>query len=199
MHFLYEVHTRSFLLSCTFLLAASAVQAQSPPAPAPAPPSPPTPAPIGASVVLPAVTVTAPIDLEAQQTDAASQQRVSGETLNTRPIERPGEILEAVPGLIVTQHSGEGKANQYFLRGFNLDHGTDFAITVAGTPVNLPTHAHGQGYSDLNFLVPGLVTGGQFSKGASYADQGDFATAGSATINYATVLDRSIAHVEAGG
>jgi hypothetical protein len=104
-----------------------------------------------------------------------------------------------VPGVIVTQHSGEGKANQYFLRGFNLDHGTDFASTVAGMPVNLPTHAHGQGYSDLNFLIPELVTGVQFSKGPYYADQGDFATAGSSNINYANVLDKSIAHVEAGG
>src|SRR4030088_1962698 len=140
MHFLHEVHTRSFLLSCTFLLAASAVQAQSPPAPAPAPPSPPTPAPIGASVLLPAVTVTAPLVRGAQRPDRPRQQRVSAETLNTRPIERPGEILEAVPGLIVTQHAGEGKANQYFLRGFNLDHGTDLAIKVDGMPVNMPTH-----------------------------------------------------------
>ena len=87
-------------------------------------------------------------------------------------------MLETVPGVIVTQHSGEGKANQYFLRGFNLDHGTDFATTVAGMPVNMPTHAHGQGYSDLNFLIPELVTGVQFSKGPYFADQGDFATAG---------------------
>jgi hypothetical protein len=130
---------------------------------------------------------------------SASQGAITAKQLAERPIMRQGEVLEAVPGVIVTQHSGEGKANQYFLRGFNLDHGTDFAFTVAGTPVNLPTHAHGQGYSDLNFLIPELVTSVQFSKGPYYADQGDFATAGSATINYATVLDTSIAHVEAGG
>src|SRR3982074_95736 len=183
MHFLYEVHTRSFLLSCTFLLAASAVQAQSPPAPAPVPPSPPTPAPIGASVVLPAVTVTAPIDLEAQQTDACRQERVSGETLNPRPIERPGEILEAVPGLIVTQHSGEGKANQYFLRGFNLDHGTDFAIWLDGMPVNMRTHAHGRGYADLNFLIPELISSIDIRKGPYFADEGDFSSVGSVHIN----------------
>ena len=90
------------------------------------------------------------------QPNMASQITVTGEELNARPVSRPGEILEAVPGLIVNQHSGEGKANQYYLRGFNLDHGTDFATTVAGMPVNLPSHAHGQGYSDLTFLIPEL-------------------------------------------
>ena len=104
---------------------------------------------------------------------------------------RQGEVLETVPGVIITQHSGEGKANQYFLRGFNLDHGSDFAMTVAGTPVNMPTHAHSQGYSDINFLIPELVAGVQYSKGPYFADQGDFATAGAGNINYATVLDRA--------
>src|SRR6185312_12458962 len=82
----------------------------------------------------------------------ASQTTATGEELNARPVTRPGEVLEAVPGLIVTQHSGEGKANQYFLRGYNLDHGTDLAITVDDVPVNMRTHAHGQGYADLNWL-----------------------------------------------
>jgi hypothetical protein len=130
---------------------------------------------------------------------AASQGAITARQLDQRPLMRQGEVLEAVPGVIVTQHSGEGKANQYFLRGFNLDHGTDFASFVAGMPVNMPTHAHGQGYSDLNFLIPELVTGVQFSKGPYYADQGDFATAGSSNINYANALEKSIAHVEAGG
>ena len=107
-------------------------------------------------VVLPPITVTSSRALESEPTDAASEQRVSGETLNTRPIERPGEVLEAVPGLIVTQHSGEGKANQYFLRGFNLDHGTDLAIWLDGMPINMRTHGHGQGYADINFLIPEL-------------------------------------------
>ena len=102
------------------------------------------------------------------------------------------------PGVIITQHSGEGKANQYFLRGFNLDHGSDFAMTVAGAPVNMPTHAHSQGYSDINFLIPELVAGVQYSKGPYFAEQGDFATAGASNINYATQLDRPIAHVEGG-
>src|SRR4029453_4997480 len=109
------------------------------------------------------------------------------------------EVLEAVPGMIITQHSGEGKANQYFLHGFNLDHGSDFAMTVAGTPVNMPTHAHSQGYSDINFLIPELVAGVQFSKGPYFADQGDFATAGAGNINYTNSLARPIVRVGGGG
>jgi outer membrane receptor protein involved in Fe transport len=129
---------------------------------------------------------------------SASQGAITARQLDVRPVMRQGEVLETVPGVIITQHSGEGKANQYFLRGFNLDHGSDFAMTVAGTPVNMPTHAHSQGYSDLNFLIPELVAGVQFSKGPYFADQGDFATAGASNINYATELDRPLAHVEAG-
>ena len=86
--------------------------------------------------------------------------------MNARPVSRVGEALEVVPGLIVTQHSGEGKANQYFLRGFNLDHGTDLAITVDGMPVNMPTHGHGQGYADINFMIPELIAVGQCPQGA---------------------------------
>jgi TonB dependent receptor/Carboxypeptidase regulatory-like domain/TonB-dependent Receptor Plug Domain len=129
---------------------------------------------------------------------SASQGAITARQLDVRPLLRQGEVLEAVPGMIITQHSGEGKANQYFLRGFNLDHGSDFAMTVAGTPVNMPTHAHSQGYSDINFLIPELVAGVQFSKGPYFAEQGDFATAGASNINYATSLDRSFAHIEFG-
>jgi outer membrane receptor protein involved in Fe transport len=129
---------------------------------------------------------------------SSSQGAITARQLDVRPILRQGEVLETVPGVIITQHSGEGKANQYFLRGFNLDHGSDFAMTVAGVPVNMPTHAHSQGYADINFLIPELVAGVQFSKGPYFADQGDFATAGSTNINYATSLDRSIARVEYG-
>ena len=82
-----------------------------------------------------------------------------------RPVLRTGELLEVVPGLIVTQHSGSGKANQYFLRGFNLDHGTDLATSVDGVPVNMPTHAHGQGYTDINFVIPELVRVDRVSQG----------------------------------
>jgi len=129
---------------------------------------------------------------------SASQGAITARQLDVRPLMRQGEVLETVPGVIITQHSGEGKANQYFLRGFNLDHGSDFAMTVAGTPVNMPTHAHSQGYSDLNFLIPEIVAGVQYSKGPYFADQGDFATAGASNINYATELDHPIVHAEAG-
>ena len=129
---------------------------------------------------------------------SASQGAITAKQLDVRPFMRQGEVLETVPGVIITQHSGEGKANQYFLRGFNLDHGSDFATTVAGTPANMPTHAHSQGYSDVNFLIPELVAGVQYSKGPYFADQGDFATAGAANINYATSLDRPLVRVEKG-
>jgi 5-hydroxyisourate hydrolase-like protein (transthyretin family) len=129
---------------------------------------------------------------------AASEGAVTGRQIEARPIMRAGEVLEAVPGVIISQHSGEGKANQYYLRGFNLDHGTDFATTVAGVPVNMPTHGHGQGYSDLNFLIPELVTGVQFRKGPYYAQEGDFSAAGAAHVNYANVLARSIASASIG-
>ena len=129
---------------------------------------------------------------------SASQGAITSRQLETRPIMRTGEVLETVPGVVISQHSGEGKANQYYLRGFNLDHGTDFATTVAGMPANMPTHGHGHGYSDLNFLIPELVSGVQFSKGPYFADQGDFATAGAANINYTNSLARPIARVSTG-
>lgn len=152
----------------------------------------------GASSVLPTVTVTAPVELEALPTDAASERRLSGETLNTRPVTRPGEILEAVPGLIVTQHSGEGKANQYFLRGFNLDHGTDIGISVDGMPVNMRSHAHGQGYADLNFLIPELVSSLLARKGPYWASEGDFSSAGAMHLSYADRLENSLVSVTGG-
>jgi len=130
--------------------------------------------------------------------DAASEGMVSAEELETRPILRPGEVLESVPGLIVTQHSGDGKANQYFLRGFNLDHGTDFATRVDAVPVNMPTHAHGQGYSDLNFLIPELVEGIDYKKGVYYAEEGDFSAAGAAEIHYRRSFDAPFAILSSG-
>ena len=130
---------------------------------------------------------------------AASQGAITAHQLDARPLMRVGEVLETVPGMIASFHAGGGKANQYFLRGFNLDHGTDFAQTIAGVPVNLPSHAHGQGYSDINFMIPELVSGVQYSKGPYYADQGDFATAGAANTNYVTSIDRPLLRVEMGG
>src|SRR5882724_7713555 len=109
---------------------------------------------------------------------SSSEKNVSGEAVNERPLARPAEALEVVPGLIVTQHSGDGKANQYFLRGFNLDHGTDLAILVVGMPVNMSTHAHGQGYADLNFLIPELIGSVNIRKGPYFADEGDFLLGG---------------------
>ncbi len=129
---------------------------------------------------------------------SASQGAITARQLDVRPVLRAGEVLETVPGVIITQHSGEGKANQYFLRGFNLDHGSDFATTIAGTPVNMPTHAHSQGYSDINFLIPELVASVQFSKGPYFAEQGDFATAGASNITYATTLERPMGAFEIG-
>ncbi len=125
--------------------------------------------------------------------DAASAGIFSGAQINSRPVTRPGEVLEEVPGLIITQHSGEGKANQFFLRGFNLDHGTDIAISVDGMPVNMRTHAHGQGYADLNFLIPELVGAVEFHKGPYFVRDGDFASAGSVRIDYLDKLNRNIA------
>jgi hypothetical protein len=130
---------------------------------------------------------------------AASQGAVTAAELAMRPIMRAGDVLETVPGLVVSQHSGEGKANQYYLRGFNLDHGTDFSTTVAGVPVNAPTGAHAHGYADANFLIPELVSGIQFKKGPYFAEEGDFSAAGAANVNYVSALDAPIASLSAGG
>ncbi|MCE4222713.1 TonB-dependent receptor [Methylobacterium sp. C25] len=130
--------------------------------------------------------------------DSASAGTITGAQLNSRPITRPGEALEAVPGLIVTQHSGEGKANQFFLRGFNLDHGTDIAIEVDGMPVNMRTNAHGQGYADLNFLIPELVGAVEFHKGPYFARDGDFASAGSVRIDYLDSVEKNLAQLSLG-
>ena len=123
----------------------------------------------------------------------ASSGRVGQAELETRPILRAGEVLEVVPGLIATQHSGSGKANQFFLRGFNLDHGTDFSSFLEGVPLNLTTHGHGQGYLDLNSVIPEIVEVVEFRKGPYYADVGDFSSAGTSSLSYARRLDRSFA------
>jgi hypothetical protein len=130
--------------------------------------------------------------------DAASTGVITAAELDERARRRPAEALEAVPGVVVSQHSGEGKANQYYLRGFNLDHGTDLALSVAGMPVNLPTHGHGQGYADMNFLIPELVSGIQYRKGPYAAEQGDFAAAGAIRVNYLNRLDGPIGRIEGG-
>lgn len=123
---------------------------------------------------------------------SASEGRVGRDDIAARPRVRSGDLLELVPGMVATQHSGSGKANQYFLRGFNLDHGTDFASFVDGMPVNLRSHGHGQGYSDLNFLIPELVEQLRYRKGTYYADVGDFSAAGSAQFQIAEQLPAGI-------
>ena len=128
----------------------------------------------------------------------ASEGAVRGGWVRERPLLRAAEVLESVPGLVVTQHSGSGKANQFFLRGFNLDHGTDFATRVEGMPVNMPTHVHGQGYTDLNFLIPELIDRVEFWKGPYHAELGDFSSAGAAHIQYLRSLEHKIAKIEAG-
>ena len=129
---------------------------------------------------------------------AASQGIVGAAELAARPFLRRGELLEVVPGVVITQHSGGGKANQYFLRGFNLDHGTDFSVSVDGMPVNMRSHAHGQGYADLNFLIPELVQQVNYGKGPFFADVGDFSAAGAVEFRLFDVLPRGFATVEVG-
>ncbi len=130
--------------------------------------------------------------------DSASEGTVTQQQIVNRPWLRPAEVLETVPGLIVTQHTGDGKANQFFLRGFNLDHGTDFASFALGMPINLPTHTHGQGYTDLNFLIPELISTVRYRKGPYSVHQGDFAAAGSAAIEYVRALDTAFGELGAG-
>ena len=116
---------------------------------------------------------------------------VSDQETQLSPVYRPGQLLETVPGLIVTSHSGEGKANQYLMRGYNLDHGTDLATFVDGMPINQPTHAHGQGYTDLNFMIPELADALSYTKGPYYADVGDFGSVGSVRMDYRdTIADQ---------
>jgi hypothetical protein len=122
---------------------------------------------------------------------AGSEGVVTSSSVEQRPVYRAGQIFEAVPGVVISQHSGEGKANQYYVRGFNIDHGTDLATFVAGVPVNMPTHGHGQGYSDNNFLIPELVSGVQYHKGTYSAEEGDFSAAGSINVNYLNLVDEA--------
>ncbi|NBV55537.1 MAG: hypothetical protein EBR70_02960 [Verrucomicrobia bacterium] len=118
--------------------------------------------------------------------------------LGERPLLRPGEVLETVPGLIITQHAGGGKANQYFMRGFNLDHGTDFATFLDGVPLNMPSHGHGQGYADMNFVIPELIERVNYQKGPYYAQTGDFGTAGAAYLETFRTLPKGLLLMEGG-
>jgi len=130
--------------------------------------------------------------------DSGTQGTVGAKEIQDRPILRSGEVLETVPGLIITQHAGGGKANQYFLRGFNLDHGTDFAVFIDDMPLNLPSHAHGEGYSDMNTVIPEFVQRVNFEKGPYYADVGNYGSAGSAHLEFFKTLPKNFFQVEGG-
>lgn len=127
-----------------------------------------------------------------QKAASASKGQTSNKELMERPFSRRGELLESIPGMIVTQHSGDGKANQYFLRGTNLDHGTDFGMFLDGMPINFRTHAHGQGYSDLNFIIPELVGELEYWKGNYYAQFGDLSSTGAARFKLVDELPHGI-------
>ncbi len=160
------------------------------------------PAPLRISLAVGAVSTT--INVQGRADDlvgiatSAGQVTVGAEELKNRPILRSGEILEALPGLIITQHAGGGKANQYFLRGFNLDHGTDFAIFLDGMPLNLPSHAHGEGYSDMNTVIPEFVERVDAEKGPYYADVGDYGSAGNAQVVFYKTLPQNFFQVDGG-
>ena len=130
--------------------------------------------------------------------ESGTQGTVGATEIQDRPILRSGEVLETVPGLIITQHAGGGKANQYYLRGFNLDHGTDLAIFIDDMPLNLPSHAHGEGYSDMNIVIPEFVKRVNFEKGPYYANIGNFGSAGSAHVEYFKTLPQNFVKVEGG-
>jgi len=171
--------------------------------PSPDPAGPPSPPDAGAQTGQPAtrmgeIVVRGRSDNLVGTANSAGEGVVGNPQIESRPLLRPAEVLETVPGLIATQHSGGGKANQYFLRGFNLDHGTDFATSLDGIPMNLPSHAHGQGYTDLNFLIPELVQEITYKKGPYFPDEGDFSSAGAANIRYFDVLPEGIAKAEGG-
>ena len=129
------------------------------------------------------VVITGRRDHLTGEARTASEGIIANMDLAIRPLLRPGDVLEAIPGLIVTQHSGSGKSNQMFLRGFNLDHGTDFATWLDGMPINMRSHGHGQGYTDLNFLIPETIEQMRFVKGPYHAELGDFSSAGGVHID----------------
>lgn len=162
-----------FLLLAVYVPSVAAQQA----------PAPVTPArDTGRAHALDTMKVSGRIDDLIGTATSASEGRVGAAELRARPITREGELLETVPGVIVTQHSGEGKANQYFVVSFNLDHGTDFQTRLEGMPLNLPSHGHGQGYTDLNFLIPEMVEYLDYKLGVYHPEVGDFGSAGAATL-----------------
>lgn len=148
--------------------------------------------------LLPTTIVEGRQDSMLGMADSAGQGTTGAAQLADRPILRSGEILETVPGVIITQHAGGGKANQYFLRGFNLDHGTDFAVFLDDMPLNLPTHAHGQGYSDMNTVIPEFVERVNYEKGPYDPAVGDFGSAGAAHLEFYKALPQDFVTIEGG-
>jgi len=163
-----------------------------------------TGAPVRLRISLAVGSVSTSVNVQGREDDlvgiaeSATQGTVGQKQIKDRPILRSGEILETVPGVIITQHAGGGKANQYFLRGFNLDHGTDFAIFLDGMPLNLPSHAHGEGYADMNTVIPEFVERVDYEKGPYYADVGNYGSAGSAHVVFFKALPQNFFNVEGG-
>lgn len=132
------------------------------------------------------------------QSKMNAMTHISKIDLQTAPVNSSQEVLRKVPGLFIGQHAGGGKAEQIFLRGFDIDHGTDLAIAVDGMPVNMVSHAHGQGYADLHFVIPETIEKIDFGKGTYYADKGDFATAGYVAFQTKEKVTKSSISIEAG-
>jgi hypothetical protein len=130
--------------------------------------------------------------------DSASRIDAGRRELELRPRLRPADVVEAVPGLFAIQHAGGGKANQYLMRGFDADHGTDVAFFTDGVPVNMPSHGHGQGFSDLHFVIPELIVGLEGYKGMSFTQFGDFATGGAINMRFAEKFEESFAQYSIG-
>jgi hypothetical protein len=163
-----------------------------------------TGAPVLLRISLAVSAVSTTINVEGREDDligiaeSGSQGTVGATEIEDRPILRSGEILETVPGLIITQHAGGGKANQFFLRGFNLDHGTDIAIFLDDMPLNLPSHAHGEGYSDMNTVIAEFVKRVNFEKGPYYANVGNYGSAASVHLEFFKTLPQNFFNVEGG-
>lgn len=137
-------------------------------------------------------------DVEVKSAPSQPFQTISALDIQTRPISTTQDVLRVVPGLFIAQHAGGGKAEQIFLRGFDIDHGTDINLSVDGMPVNMVSHAHGQGYADLHFIIPELIGNVDFKKGPYYADAGDFTTAGLVRFKTLDALDKSFVKLEGG-
>jgi TonB family protein len=172
-----------------------------PEAPAPASVPPPTPTVSAPPLPLAEPAGQGPITLVLAQRpiSAASSFAVQDREFQLRPIGSVQDILRVTPGLVMVQHSGGGKANQYFLRGFDADHGTDLALSIDGVPINMPSHAHGQGFADTNFIIPEAVERVEITKGPYFVDQGDFATAGAVNLVSRNDFDHSSAGIGMSG